>query len=237
MARKNQKDTGKPAEENPAEATSKANQPEAPTKKRWITPIIMEAMENAMLLFLVTLGLRRPNQGGNQQQPGETSEKQMPIWLMEAFPGMTHDDDDEYSQIKDSHPEPDAKTVAEEFEENLDKEGIYDPIRYIINLVGLRRRFIEQSKNPSPEAKQTERLSFQKITINDSAEAFLSELLAEKVTGDNAEGTVYERQKKRALRRNLLPKIHVLKKFRIEILIGTVMVPWAVIQFIIWILS
>lgn len=166
-----------------------------------------EALDTLMILALFLLGIK--NRSDIETKFGQ-SEKEVPAWFLSAFPSLTREDEDHYNLILDSVSE-DAKSAAQEFEDNMFKEGVHDNIRYIVFLVKLRREFMEQTKNPASVNKGRTRLDFGQVTLNDSASAFLQELLDEINNGGTPE-EIYVRQKERARKRKLLPKKHWLRK-------------------------
>ncbi|KKP77798.1 MAG: hypothetical protein A2271_02000 [Candidatus Moranbacteria bacterium RIFOXYA12_FULL_35_19] len=203
------KDTkAKPEEKKEEKATPQAK----PKERNFLSILKSEILDNVLLGILLFLGVKHQS---DSNIGGGGREKQAPDWILSAFPGLTRDDDNEYGIIINSHREnsdaTETKIVAKEFHSNIVSEGIYDGVKYIVNLVKLRREFTERTKNPLPEDKSGGRISYERIVINDPALAFISELLKEKNDGGTAE-EIFERQKKRADEINLLQKKHLLKR-------------------------
>lgn len=199
-----------------------------------------EKIQDIGIVLAMILGLKETSKSDKSNQ--SSKEKQIPGWLMSAFPNLTRDDDNEYNLILDSLS-PNAKIAAKEFRAMMAKENVYDDIKYIVYLVELRREFIEKTTHPTGVNKGKTRLDFGSITINDSVEAFFKELLDEKVIGGRPK-RVYERQKKLALARNLLPKKHLAKKIhewtsthKAETFVGIVFIPFVFFKIIIWLLG
>ena len=183
--------------------------PVAESKKGLAGILKSEILDNLLLGILILLGFK--HQSDSNASGGR--EKQAPNWLMQVFPSLTRDDNNEYNLALDSHPDPATRTAAKKFRSMMEKEGIYDVEKYVVNLIKVWREFMERTKNPPPESKSAERIVFEKITVNDSVKAFFSELLTEKTVGGTEE-EIYNRQKDRAYERDLLPKKHWLKKLR-----------------------
>lgn len=209
-------------------------------KKSLFSVLKSEILDNIMLTALLLLGVK--NRSDIENKSGKM-EKQVPDWFLSAFPNLTRDDDNEYNLTLDSHPNPNAQVAAKEFRKNMIQEGIHDDVRYVVDLIKIRREFLERTKNPAPEDKSGGRLTFGNITLNDSVNAFFSELLAEKNIGGTDE-EIYDRQKDRAKERNLLPKKHFLKKavewsrdHKAETLVGIILFPFVLFQLIIWLLG
>lgn len=205
-------------------------------KEGWIRPMLRETIQNIGLGILAYIGLVKRSPQGGGMMGGEgvppSKEKQTPDWILSAFPSLTREDDNEYMLGLDSVSS-EAKKSAKKFRAQMKKEYVYDDIKYVVNLVKARREFMEQLKHPAPDNKGADRLAFEKIILKDPIVCFFGELLEEERLGGTPE-EVYERQKEDARDRNLLTKIHWLKKYRLEIIIGSIVVPWALL---IWLSS
>lgn len=173
---------------------------------------------------------RRPGSEG-----GATKEKHVPNWFLSIFPKLTRDDNNEYVLCLTSASK-EAREAAKNFRRMMEEEKIYDPIKYVVELVFFRREFMDQLKHPPGENKGSDRLGFQKITIGDPVLYFFEELAEEEAKGGTPE-EIYERQKKHARDIDVLPKIHWIKKYKLEIFIGMFMIPWAIWQLIVWYFS
>ena len=208
-------------------------------RKRVIWEFILENAQNLGIILSIALGIRKPD----SKTTIEGKERQVPDWVLSAFPNLTREDDTEYNLALDSHPNINAQLAAKEFRATMVKEDIYDDVRYIVDLIKIRREFTERTKKPAPPDKSGGRLKFEPLNIKDSVNAFFSELLAEKNLGGTPE-EIYTRQKERAKERNLLPKKHIAKRcvewigsHKAETVVGIILLPIGFIQFIIWVLS
>lgn len=196
------------ADKSVAEEPEKENREIKERKKGFVWMLIRENIQDILIGILIVLGLKKPAQAGGT---GQTEEKRVPNWVLNAFPGLTRDDDNEYNLALDSHPSIEARLSAEEFEEMVKKDNLYDEVRYVVNIVELRREFMERLKHPAPKDESGGRLSFDPITLRDPVILFFDRLLEEKNRGGSPEET-YERQREIAMKRKLLTKKHLLKR-------------------------
>ncbi|HRZ95734.1 MAG TPA: hypothetical protein P5262_04205 [Candidatus Moranbacteria bacterium] len=182
---------------------------QAEKKRGFLWMMIRENIQDVALGILLVLGFKKPSQSGTVQFQGQ--ERQVPDWFLSAFPGLTRDDENEYNLALDSHPDPKARIAAEEFWEMVKKDELYDEVRYVVNIVELRREFIERLRRPAPKDESGGRLGFDPLTQRDSINIFFNRLLEEKSRGGSPE-EIYKRQKEIALKRKLLPKKHLFKR-------------------------
>ncbi len=243
MAKKDQTKTAEPK----AEETTKTPEPEkgsekSETRKRWLIPILQEAFQDALLLLLFAIGIKRPMggmiNGTAQQQTAQAPEKQVPDWILSAFPSLTDEDEVEYNLCLSSNPDPLSVHAAEIFEENLKNEGIYDEVKYRIRLLKIRREFLEKLRHPAPKDESGGRLGFKPLTLADPVIEFMDRLRDEVDAGGTTE-EIFERQKEIANRRKLLEKISFTKKtilwirnHKLETVVGIFLVPIGIIELI-----
>jgi hypothetical protein len=233
---------GKPKEntapEGKLEKEEKRQGEQGEKKRGFLWMVIRENIQDIALAILFFLGLRKPAQA-TETGTVASAEKQVPNWFLSAFPSLTRDDENEYLLALCSHPDPDARAVAEKFEEELKKDPRYNNVKYIVNIVELRREYMEKLKNPAPKDPSGGRLSFEPITLRDPVNIFFSRLLEEKNRGKSPKKT-YENQRQLAINQKLLEKngyLHWMNNHRPETIVGIFLFPWAIIQFIIWILT
>lgn len=200
------------------ELTEKTAQPEIKSEvvkkagRGFLGTIIRENIQDVLIGLLFVLGFKKSAQTKEGSGSGTViAEKQTPNWILSIFPSWTDEDEVEYDLALTSHTEMKAKKSAEEFEENLKKEGVYDEVKYRVRVVKKHREFIEQVKHPAPKDDSGGRLNFQVITISSPVLEFMDRLLEEKTKGGTSE-EIFERQKRIAINRKFIEKKHWLKK-------------------------
>jgi hypothetical protein len=187
-----------------AEVEKKAEKEE----KSWLWRMIRENAQDFFILVSIILGIRQAPKQGETLPSG----KEVPGWILSAFPSFTDEDEIEYNLVRDSHTDPSARKTEACFCDNLKADsGGYDEVKYRVRLVKLRREYLQQLRSPAPEDKSGGRLSFTRITLKDSAIEFISELIEESSVAGTPE-EIYQRQKKVALDRKLLERKHFFKK-------------------------
>lgn len=209
MARKSTEQEEKKASSQDQNNEEKIGKDQKEKRRGFLWMMIRENIQDIVLGFLLITGLKKPTQAGTVQFQGQ--ERQVPDWFMSAFPGLTRDDENEYSLALDSHSDLEARAAAEEFWKMVKEDERYDEVRYIVNIVQLRREFIERLKHPAPKDESGGRLKFDSLTLRDSVNIFFDRLLEEKNKGGSPE-EIYKRQEEIALNRKLLPKKHLFKR-------------------------
>jgi hypothetical protein len=174
--------------------------------KRFLANFLMENFQWILIIFSVILGLRKPPEAGETAAGG----KEIPGWILKIFSSLTKEDETEFNLILDSFPGGGIRPVEAKFREDFIADG-YDETDYRLSVVDLRREYLERLRNPAPEDKSGGRLTFASLALQDSAIAFLSEILAESAKSGTPE-EIFERQKKLALERKLIKKVSGLKK-------------------------
>ena len=208
MARKNQK-TAQPTEEKPkaTETTEAPENKDQPGRNKWLAWV--EKFQDIGILVGIILGLRQSPKSGEPSRPGE---KQVPNWILSAFPSMTDEDEIEYNLVLSSNPNKDAIEAMEEFDENIREEGVYDEVKLRVRLVEIRREFLERLNHPAPKDESGGRLNFSVITIKDPVIEIMDRILEEETYSTKTFKELFERQKRIAINRKLLEKKHFLKK-------------------------
>ncbi|EKE22165.1 MAG: hypothetical protein ACD_7C00030G0001 [uncultured bacterium] len=190
MADNNKKDDSK--KESPAKNMAKAEK-------------FVESLQFIGILGAIIMGLRQP------PKPGEAvvGDKQVPNWLLSAFPQFTAEDEVEYNLILSSLADA-SKIALKEFEFLLKKEGIFDEVKFRVLLVKIRREFLDKMRNPMPENKSTT-LTFGALQLNDAVADFSKLLNDEKVAGRTPE-QIFCNQKLIADNLKLIEKKSFLKR-------------------------
>lgn len=154
---------------------------ESPVKNMAKAEKFVESLQFIGILGAIIMGLRQP------PKPGETvvGDKQVPNWLLSAFPQFTAEDEVEYNLILSSLSTA-GKIALKLFESLLKQEGIYDEVKFRVLLVKIRREFLDKMRNPVPENKSTT-LTFGKLKMNDAVSDFASLLAKENVAGRTSE--------------------------------------------------
>lgn len=134
--------------------------------------------------------------------------KEIPGWLLNAFPSFTREDETEFNLILDSYPS--AKQVEAEFRKKFIRED-YDETKYRLAMVHMRREYVERMAKTMPKNDPGTRMTFAPLEMRDSVREFFSELIVESVAGGTPE-EVYRRQERMALNRHLLEKRGAAKK-------------------------
>lgn len=201
--------------------------------------MIRENAQDFFIVLSIILGLRKPLKEGETLPSG----RQVPGWLLSAFPWMTDEDETEYNMTLGSHPDRAAIVAAEEFEETLKRKGKYDEVKYRIRLLKIYREFMEQTRHPAPKDESGGRLTFQRVQINDPAIEIMDRFLEERLAGGTPE-EIFNRQMRIAMNRKLLEKKSFLKKlsenklasllFLLSLIIA---IPCAIYRLIYWVLS
>ena len=157
------------------------------------------------IIGAIIMGLRQP------PKPGEAvvGDKQVPNWLLSAFPSLTAEDEVEYNLILSSLSTS-KKNTLKIFEFLLKQEGIYDEVKFRVLLVKIRREFLDKMRNPMPENKSTT-LTFGKLKMNDAIADFASLLAKENVAGRTSQ-QIFENQKMIADNLKLIEKKNFFKK-------------------------
>lgn len=193
-----------------------------------------EWLQYAGIIGAIIIGVRQP------PKPGEPviGDKQVPNWLLSAFPSLTAEDEVEYNLILASL-NPIDKTTLKLFEFLLKREGIYDEVKFRVMLVKIRREFIEKMKSPVPETKPSAPLTFGTIQLNDAVSDFASLLSAENTAGRTPE-EIFENQKLIADNLKLIQKKSFFKKLlenKMETVLGVIFALLAIIALLKKILS
>lgn len=166
---------------------------------------LSETIQYLGILGAIIMGLRQP------PKPGEAvvGDKQVPDWLLSAFPQFTAEDEVEYNIILSSLNAT-GKIALKMFEFLLKQEGVYDEVKFRVLLVKIRREFLDKMRNPVPENKSTT-LTFGKLQLNDPVSDFAALLENENVAGRTPE-QVFSNQKLIADNIKLLEKKSIFKK-------------------------
>lgn len=184
----------------------------------FIWTMIRENFQSIGVGILIALGLMKPTQKGDAEQP---KEREVPSWFMSAFPSLTKDDEIEYTFLLGS-VDSETRNAAEEFEEMVSNDFWHDEVGYRVSLVLLRREFMERLKHPMPK-DDAKRLIYEVIEVNDPARIFLERLREEKkkreedLQANDEDGKkkileeIYEKQKQIAIRSKVLPARHWIK--------------------------
>lgn len=200
---------------------------------------IWEFLQTSGVIGAILLGARQPPKQGETLPGG----KEVPGWLMSAFPSLTNEDEKEYNFALSSHDGVGARSAAEDFERNILAEGIYDEVKYRVVVVEIHREFMEQIRRPAPKDESGGRLKFAEITICNPFHEFMDRILAEKNAG-GIQKEIFERQKQIALDRKLLEKIHLAKKVarwvrenKGKTLVSIFVIPFFVFSFCLFLLN
>ncbi|KKP67120.1 MAG: hypothetical protein UR66_C0009G0099 [Candidatus Moranbacteria bacterium GW2011_GWE1_35_17] len=178
---------------------------ESPAKNMAKAEKFVESLQFIGILGAIIMGLRQP------PKPGEAvvGDKQVPNWLLSAFPSLTAEDEVEFNLILSSLSTA-KKNALKMFEFLLKQEGIFDEVKFRVLLVKIRREFIEKMRTPVPENK-SQTLTFGKLKVNDAVSDFAASLAKENVAGITPE-QVFENQKLIADNMKLIEKKSFLKK-------------------------
>lgn len=204
---------------------------------------LFENLQNIAIIIAMIMGVKKPSQslGGGEEGGGETI-KQLPMWVIELFPGLTREDENEFNLIMSSFPDKKIRKVEATFRERFKKEG-YDETYYRLGLVGMRREFMKRLKSPAPKDESGGRLQFEAVKLSCPTEDFLQTILecSEKY---NEEEKIYQHQRKIGLDRLVLKKISPLKKFfswagkhKIDFIVGIFLIPIGIIELFFWLLN
>lgn len=207
--------------------------PSAPTSKIEKAEKFSEMVQYFGIIGAIIMGLRQP------PKPGEAivGDKQVPNWLLSAFPSLTAEDEVEYNLILSSLSST-GKITLKLFESLLKSEGIYDEVKFRVLLVKIRREFLDKMRNPMPENKSTT-LTFGSLQLNDAVSDFAALLEAENVTGRTPE-QIFQSQKLIADNMKLLEKKNIFKKLaehKLETVLGLIFTVLVIIAFLKKILS
>jgi len=152
------------------------------------------------------MGIRKGPQEGEKLVGG----KEFPSWLMNLFPSLTREDEDEFNSFLDSHSDRTIRPIESEFRKKFIEDG-FDATSYRLNLVSLRKDFLKKAGVQILKNETGARINFTPLTLNDSVNAFFGELIAEHSAGGTKE-EVYKRQKERAMERMILEEDSTLRK-------------------------
>lgn len=206
---------------------------EPPIKKLEKAEKFSETIQYLGIIGAIIMGLRQP------PKPGEAvvGDKQVPNWLLSAFPSLTAEDEVEYNLILSSL-NPTEKIALKLFESSLKSEGVYDEVKFRVLLVKIRREFLDKMRNPMPENKSTN-LTFGNLQLNDAVSDFARLLEAERIAGRTPE-EIFCNQKLIADNMKLIERKNIFKKLaehKLETVLGLIFTALAIIALLKKILS
>ncbi len=202
-----------------------------------------EKVQNMGIFIAMLLGLQKTPHPGSS----EAKSSRIPDWIIQLLPeSFTLEDESWRKLIQSSCPDLRATKVEIEFRSRLSKyqNGYgYDAGEYRRRLMHAKKEFLEQARKPAVKDEEGARVSFEHIIFRDPCNEFLNQLIAEVEVGGSPEN-IFERQRQFAVLQNFLVPMGGMKKFfrwiknnKIETLVGIFMIPWGILQLIIWLLS